>query len=61
MPVDLKNELIHTCYSDIVKNLKIMNYDKNFTSQLITNLYCMRLNENDILYRQNDPSEESFF
>ncbi len=45
----------------MIRNIKLLQEDGNFTSKIISDLKMLKLAKNEILYREEESSEESNF
>jgi CRP-like cAMP-binding protein len=61
LPANIRTSLLLFSYYPMIKNIKILQLDANFTAALLSHLKLVRLKNKEILYRQEDPSEEVFF
>ncbi len=59
LPANLRTSLLLYSYYAMIKNIRLLQIDANFTAALVTQLKVLKLKEKEILYREEDPSEES--
>lgn len=59
LPITLKNSLLLYSYYDLIKDIRVLQIDKDFTASLLLHFKLLRLNKGEILYREDDPAHES--
>ena len=58
LPASLRKSLLLYSYYSLIKNISILHIDTNFTASLIPHFKLQRLNEGEILYREDDNASE---
>ena len=58
LPANLKTSLLLYSYYGMIKNIRLLQLDANFTASILTHLKLLKLKKGETLYRQDDPSEE---
>jgi len=58
LPSNLKTSLLLYSYYGMIKNIKLLQMDANFTASLLTRLKLMKIKKGETLYREGDPAEE---
>jgi len=61
LPANLKTSLLLYSYYGMIKNIRLLQLDANFTASILTHLKLLKLKKGETLYRQDDPSEEVYF
>ncbi len=61
LPANLKTSLLLYSYYGMIKNIRLLQLDANFTASILTHLKLLKLKKGETLYRQDDPAEEVFF
>ena len=61
LPANIRTSLLLFSYYPMIKNIKILQLDANFTAALLFHLKLVKLKNKEILYREEDPAEEVFF
>lgn len=59
LPANLRTSLLLYSYYAMIKNIRLLQIDANFTAALVTHIKVLKLKEKEILYREDDPAEES--
>jgi len=59
LPSHLRKHLLLHSYYPMIQNIHFFKIDANFTVSLLLHLKVLKLQKNEILYREGDPSEES--
>jgi len=59
LPENLKSTLLLYSYRNMIKDIEILEMNANFTALLLTHLKLLKLEKREILYREEDPSQES--
>jgi len=59
LPVSLKTTLLLYSYYDLIKNIRILQVDPNFTASLLPYFKLQKLHKEEIVYREDDLSHES--
>ena len=58
LPANLKTSLLLYSYYGMIKNIKLLQTDANFTASLIPHLKLLKIKKGETLYRKEDPAEE---
>ena len=58
LPINLKTSLLLFSYYGLIKNVRLLQINPNFTASLIVDFKLLRLKKGEVLYRMDDPSEE---
>ncbi len=61
LPANIRTSLLLFSYYPMIRNIKRLQLDANFTAALLFHLKLVKLKNKEILYREDDPSEEVFF
>lgn len=59
LPENLKSTLLLYSFNSMIRDVEILEMNANFTAILLTHLKLLKLEKREILYRQDDPSQES--
>ena len=59
LPENLKSTLLLYSFNSMIRDIEILEMNANFTAILLTHLKLLKLEKREILYRQDDPSQES--
>lgn len=59
LPSFLKNNVLLIAYHPMIQHIKLLNIDVNFAVAIVLHLKVLKLKKREILYREDDPSEES--
>ena len=58
LPANLKTSLLLYSYYGLIKNIKLLQVDPNFTASLLLNFKLCQFQEGDMIYREDDPAYE---
>lgn len=53
--------MIYFSYFNLIENITLFHKDANFTANIIPHLKLLKLNAKEILYREDDLSDEIYF
>ena len=59
LPENLKSTLLLYSYHNMIKDIELLEVNANFTAALLLHLKLLKLDKREILYREDDPSQES--
>jgi len=59
LPENLKSTLLLYSYNGMIRDIELLGMNANFTALLLTHLKLLKLEKREILYREEDPSQES--
>jgi len=59
LPHNLRQSFLLYTYYPMVNTIKLFKMDANFTVSIVTHLKLLKLKKFEILYREDDPSQES--
>lgn len=59
LPYNLKKNLLLYTYYPMIQNIGLLKVDANFTVAILLDLKLIKLQKKEILYREDDPAEES--
>jgi hypothetical protein len=59
LPYHLKKNLLLYTYYPMIQNIGLLKVDANFTVAILLELKLIKLQKKEILYREEDPAEES--
>lgn len=58
LPTNLRTQLTLFAFSKMIKDIKLLKIDANFTASIVTKCKLIKLRPKEILYREEDPSVE---
>lgn len=58
LPANLKTSVLLYSYYGLITNIKLLQVDANFTAALLVHLKLMKLKDEELLYREDDPPHE---
>lgn len=61
LPTNLRSHLILFSYAKLIRNIRLLKIDPNFTATICPYLKILTLRTDEMIYRQDDPSMESIF
>jgi len=61
LPQNLRQSFLLYTYYPMINTIKLFKLDANFTVEIAPHLKLLKLKIFEILYREDDPSEESQF
>jgi len=61
LPASLKTSLLLYSYYGLIKNIKLLQVDPNFTASLLLHFKLCQFQEGDMIYREDDPAYEVYF
>jgi len=61
LPENLKSTLLLYSFNSMIRDVEILEMNANFTAILLTHLKLLKLEKKEILYREDDPSQEIYF
>ena len=60
LPNNLRQEIVLSVYSNIIEKVNIFKMDLDYTAEILEVTNILKLNKDEILYREEDPANEIF-
>jgi len=58
LPANLKTSILLYSFYGLINNIKLLQVDPNFTAALLVHLKLIKLKDEELLYREEDPPHE---
>lgn len=58
LPFNFRTQVVIFAFSRMIKDIKLLKIDANFTATIVTKFKILKLRPKEILYRQEDPASE---
>ena len=60
LPNNLRQEIVLSVYSNIIEKVNIFKMDLDYTAEILEVTNILKLNKDEILYREEDPANEIY-